>query len=128
MQEKARSAVLITKNDKVLFIERIKVSEPMYYVLPGGGVEEGETPEEAAIREMKEELGVDVEISSKEKDLLQTDRETWIVRATLKDGTEPQWLEAHKQAPGNSYKVVWLPVGVLSSAPVFPRGVIRMIK
>ena len=31
-----------------------------YYDMPGGKIEEGELPEEAAIREIKEETGVDV--------------------------------------------------------------------
>jgi len=30
---------------------------------PGGGVDEGETPEEACIREMKEETGLDIRIT-----------------------------------------------------------------
>ncbi len=29
-------------------------------IIPGGGIKEGETPEEAAVRELKEELGLDV--------------------------------------------------------------------
>lgn len=33
-----------------------------YYTIPGGGLEDGETVEEAAIREIKEELGIDVEV------------------------------------------------------------------
>ena len=36
-----------------------------YYVFPGGGQEEGETYEEGAIREIKEEFGIDVEIVRK---------------------------------------------------------------
>jgi 8-oxo-dGTP diphosphatase len=36
-----------------------------YGLLPGGGIEERETPEEAFIRECKEEIGCDVEIISK---------------------------------------------------------------
>ncbi len=39
-----------------------------YFVLPGGSVEEGESVEEAAIREAKEETGLDVII---EKELWQ---------------------------------------------------------
>ena len=34
-----------------------------YYTFPGGGLEEGETLEEGTIREIKEELNADIEIS-----------------------------------------------------------------
>ena len=52
-------------DDKVLIMERYrKVDGEMlhYYTIPGGGVEEGETKEEACIRETKEESSLDVEI------------------------------------------------------------------
>ncbi|HEY2003740.1 MAG TPA: NUDIX domain-containing protein [Candidatus Saccharimonadia bacterium] len=128
MQQKARSAVLIIKDDMLLLIERTRTPEPMYYVLPGGGVEEGETPEQAAIREMKEELGVDITVENKEKDLSQTARETWIVRASLDESAEPVWMEEHKQTSANSYKVVWLPITQLKGALVYPKGTVSFIK
>ena len=34
-----------------------------YYTFPGGGLEEGETPEEGTIREIKEELNADIEVN-----------------------------------------------------------------
>ncbi|WP_342576245.1 NUDIX domain-containing protein [Solibacillus sp. FSL K6-1781] len=35
----------------------------IYYVFPGGGIEKGETPEEAAKKEAFEELGVEVMVN-----------------------------------------------------------------
>lgn len=45
-------------------IALLKVSKLGFYKLPGGGVEEGETPEMAFKREIMEEVGCDCEIRS----------------------------------------------------------------
>ena len=57
----ARGIIFINK--KLIAIHRIKEKDGKceeYYVFPGGGVEENETMEEAVIREIKEEIGIDV--------------------------------------------------------------------
>ncbi|OPZ77530.1 MAG: RNA pyrophosphohydrolase [Alphaproteobacteria bacterium ADurb.Bin438] len=51
-------AILITKDNKLCVIKRIKKGD-VYYVTPGGGIEEGETPLMAIIRELREEIGSD---------------------------------------------------------------------
>ena len=53
---RAGSRAVIVRGDKILLTHE-KVSG--WYLVPGGGIEEGETPEEAALRELKEECGLD---------------------------------------------------------------------
>ena len=54
-----RSAGIVLKNDKVLVMRRINNGDE-YWVFPGGGVEDGETPEQTAVREIDEETTVRV--------------------------------------------------------------------
>lgn len=56
MIERVR-AVLVTADDAMLVIRRTKPGIPVYWVLPGGGVEEGDASREAALhREIREEI------------------------------------------------------------------------
>lgn len=57
---------IIEVNNKFLLTKRHEPDRQFhgYWHLPGGGVQDRETPEEAIVREMKEELGVDVTIKS----------------------------------------------------------------
>lgn len=59
MRRSAR-AILITKDEKLVLIKRTKPEKGIYYVTPGGGIEEGETPLQAVERELKEEIGSDI--------------------------------------------------------------------
>ena len=59
MKETVRAIIVDGKN--ILLIARIK-SNDSYFIFPGGGVEEGEDHEQALIREVKEELGIDVRV------------------------------------------------------------------
>lgn len=61
---RVRAGIVLIQNDRVALIERHRAGLD-YYVFPGGGVNEGETPEHAAIREAMEELGVKVAIKQK---------------------------------------------------------------
>ena len=53
--------VAIIEDEKVLLTKR---EDFEVWCLPGGGVEDGETLAEGAIREAKEETGLDVELTS----------------------------------------------------------------
>jgi mutator protein MutT len=71
--KRTRVAGIIPMENGFAFMHRIGVVKNKdyqeYYTFPGGGLEEGETPEEGTIREIKEELGIDVEIIKKVYDI-----------------------------------------------------------
>lgn len=58
MYRKGVSALIINPKDEFLIVN-LNSFEEQFYAIPGGGVEEGESLEEAAYREVKEELGID---------------------------------------------------------------------
>jgi 8-oxo-dGTP pyrophosphatase MutT (NUDIX family) len=61
---RVRAGVVLIENGKVALIERHRAGKH-YFVFPGGGVDEDETPEQAAIREMEEETGLRVTVRRK---------------------------------------------------------------
>jgi 8-oxo-dGTP diphosphatase len=50
---------IIIKDNQIALLERHKQGEH-YFVFPGGGIDPGETPEQAAIREAREETGLEI--------------------------------------------------------------------
>lgn len=58
---RVRVAGILIENDKILLIEHSK-NEKKYWLIPGGGVEWGESTKEALIREYKEETNLDIDV------------------------------------------------------------------
>lgn len=55
-----RAGAVILKDNQILLFRRVKEGWGEYWVFPGGGAEEGETPEQAMVREVQEELSLRV--------------------------------------------------------------------
>ena len=60
-EPRIRVSGILKKDDKILFVKHRKKGEE-YYLLPGGGVDFGETFEEALKREFKEEVNVEISV------------------------------------------------------------------
>jgi 8-oxo-dGTP pyrophosphatase MutT (NUDIX family) len=64
MNFKGRAQCLVIKDKKILLVKH-KQGVDEWYCSPGGGIEKGETPEQAAIRELREECNVSGKIIKK---------------------------------------------------------------
>ncbi len=58
---RVRVAGIVIQENSILLIQHIK-NEKKYWLVPGGGVDWGESLEEALIREYKEETNLDIEV------------------------------------------------------------------
>ena len=64
MKFNVRASGIVFLNGKLVVVRHENNINGTYYLLPGGGLEKDETIEECAIREVKEECGLDVDIKS----------------------------------------------------------------
>ncbi|MEE1813522.1 NUDIX hydrolase [Streptomyces sp. SP18ES09] len=58
--EQGISTAIITDGDRVLMIRRREREGKLLWAFPGGGIEAGESPEQAAVRETAEEVDLEV--------------------------------------------------------------------
>ena len=86
-----RSVVFVIRNNKILMEKLNYPSEGKddFYSIPGGGIEAGETPEQAAIRELKEECGLDGTIVRKLTELYNHNRTEYVFEVKDPDDQEP---------------------------------------
>ena len=86
-----RSVVFVIRNKKIL-MEKLSypsLGDRVFYSIPGGGIEDGETPEQAAIRELKEECGLDGTIVRKLTELYNNNRTEHVFEVKVPDDREP---------------------------------------
>ena len=117
-----RAAIILLEDDKIALIERHRAGLH-YYSFPGGHIEPVETPEQAAVRETKEELGLQVTIrklavvadwQGRTQYYFLADR----LSGTFGTGTGEEMI--HPRPEKGTYQPLWMPIAELSSQPIKP--------
>ena len=118
----------MVRRGRLALIKRLRAGR-LYYVIPGGGVEDGESIAEAAQREAEEELGVGVTlgplrvaINHREED--GTFQQQWYYEAELdSDAITITGPELHNHPRKGTYEAVWVALDDVLARDVLPRRV-----
>ena len=119
-----RARVVLVEDGRLALIRRVRGGST-YHLFPGGGVHDGESPEQAAAREAHEELGVDVEVGRLlHEELFAGERflyfEARIVGGSFGTGEGDEIRTSGTTASG-TYDPVWVPLTELAGLDVRPR-------
>ena len=90
-----RAAVVLRDDSRVALIRHVREGHT-YFDFPGGNIRAGEQPADAAVREAREELGVQVELGPRlliEEFQGQTAHYFSAVVVGGEFDTEPEWME-----------------------------------
>ncbi|PES97607.1 DNA mismatch repair protein MutT [Bacillus cereus] len=121
-----RGAAIIVRDGKIALIKRVRDDE-IYYVFPGGGIEEGETSEEATKREVYEELGVHIEvkrlITKVKYEGTEYYYETYITDGVFGSGKG----EEFKHTDRGCYIPLWIPINELENVNIKPYEMVESI-
>lgn len=129
-----RSGIVLIQENKVALMERYRAGFH-YYIFPGGGVDEGETPEQAAVREAREELGIEVAIKHKvaEVQVGQRSRQIYFlveqIGGEFGTGTGEEFAESNRDDPQKGiYIPIWLPIEDLPGhTNIYPEDVSKLV-
>jgi 8-oxo-dGTP diphosphatase len=129
-----RSGIVLIQENKVALMERYRAGFH-YYIFPGGGVDEGETPEQAAVREAREELGIEVAIKHKvaEVQVGQRSRQIYFlveqIGGEFGTGTGEEFAESNRDDPQKGiYIPTWLPIDDLPGhTNIYPEDVSKLV-
>jgi 8-oxo-dGTP diphosphatase len=130
---RTRAGVVLIENDKVALVERHRAGLD-YYVFPGGGVDVGETSQQAAIREAMEELGVEVAIKQQVA-VIHFDQSTQVyflverISGEFGTGTGEEFTDSDPSDPQEGiYVPVWMPIEELpQQQKVFPADMAKLV-
>ena len=125
-----RAGVVLLSDEGVAMIERVRDGKT-YYTLPGGQLDEGETPQEAAVREIHEELGLIVKLHGLVSVVQFRASTQYYYRAEVLGGEfgtgSGEELSSPAESEAGSYRPVWLEPEQLAVLDVRPRDLAKAL-
>lgn len=130
MSQRVRAGVVLLQDDMLCMIKRVRRGST-YYLFPGGGVEIGESPMEAAKREAWEELGLRVRPGRLIGDFAHNNERHLFYLAEVTGGqfgtgTGEEYVSEFHESVG-TYKPVWLSVAEACSLDSRPMELCRAL-
>ena len=125
-----RSRAIIIRSRHIALIKRERAGHT-YYVVPGGGKEMGENPEQTAIRESREELGLNIAIDRLMAKVIFRGREQYYFLARVTGGhfgtgVGPE-MTGKYPADHGTYTPVWVPLKDLERINLFPPPIAQLV-
>ncbi|MFN8371995.1 MAG: NUDIX domain-containing protein [Anaerolineae bacterium] len=106
--KRQRAAAVIVRDGFLLVVKRVR-SHKRYFVLPGGGVEDGETIEEACVREVLEETGLTAAIRKTLCELEnERQREHYFLVTVVSGVPIIGWPEVNRQSSESQSHLEWI--------------------
>ena len=114
--------MFVVQGGRLLILHRRKRGDA-YDAIPGGKIEDGETPTQAAVREIEEETSLRVRVGAPVLVLENDGRREFYFDARKITG-EPVLggSEAAFSSPANAYALGWLALTDLKHAPIRPQA------
>lgn len=118
-----RAVALIIRNQRLLVIRRRR-DNLEYYILPGGSIEAGETPEAACIREAREETSLTITIAARVWTYNNQGRtEHYFLAGQAEGEVSLGSPERERQTVDNRYDLMWIDRQQLHQIALMPEEV-----
>lgn len=127
---KKAARVIVEKDEYIILIKRRKKvngSVREYYVIPGGTLDENETFEEAAVREIKEELNVDIELEDMFYEEYNEELEkqekyffSKIIKGKISEGSGEEFQNQDINSKYGTYEIFYIRKSEISAYNILP--------
>ncbi len=122
--------VILIEADQIALLERHRQGQH-YFAFPGGGIDPGETPEQAAIREALEETGLEVTLDQLVAEVTFRGSPQYFFLAhpcggQMGSGTGPEYTEP-PSAENGTYHPRWVALKEIPALPILPKSIAQLI-